>query len=75
MVKSLISEALARHEAERKVDPAISSAGPTIPLNPTDEELARLAEQLKVNIKIVGCSGLRFTKSNKCHTCIFHDSL
>ncbi|MCL4326049.1 MAG: cell division protein FtsZ [Candidatus Thermoplasmatota archaeon] len=66
MVKSLISEALARHEAERKVDPAISSAGPTIPLNPTDEELARLAEQLKVNIKIVGCGGGGTNTINRC---------
>lgn len=55
-MKSIVSEVLARHEEEMK---RASASGTTSqPLaSPDDEELAKLVETLRVNIKIIGCGG------------------
>ncbi len=53
-MKAIIQEALAQHQ-ENSTHPQVAST-PT-PTATVDDELARLAETLKVNIRIVGCGG------------------
>ena len=55
-MKSIIDDALARHEEHQKVQDIQKSAG-ILKESPDDEELRQLVETLKINIKIVGCGG------------------
>lgn len=48
-MKSLIDDALEQHELGRALKPTLGT--------PDDAELAKIVEQLKVNITIVGCGG------------------
>ncbi len=48
-MKSIIDEALARHETEKSLEKPSGS--------PDDEELKALVETLKMSVKIVGCGG------------------
>jgi cell division protein FtsZ len=61
-MKSIVQEALAKHQqqkaSEEKKEPMVMSAD--------DEELSKLAEQLKVNIKIIGCGGGGSNTINRC---------
>jgi len=63
-MKSIIQEAIAKHQEnqslteEKKAAPAYESAD--------DAELAKLAETLKVNIRIVGCGGGGSNTINRC---------
>jgi cell division protein FtsZ len=63
-MKSIVQEALAKHQqskaAEEKSKPV------DLAPSPDDEELSKLAEQLKVNIKIVGCGGGGSNTINRC---------
>src|SRR3989475_10800895 len=55
MVKSIVSQALARQEAERvKEEPAEKVA---LPKSAEDDEIAKIVESLNVSIKIIGCGG------------------
>ena len=48
-MKSIIDEALARHETDK--------GKPDLSGSPDDEELRALVETLKISVKIVGCGG------------------
>lgn len=66
-MKSLISEALERHEENKKREEAM--AGVPIPqpsASPDDKELEELIKQLHVSIKIVGCGGGGSNTVNRC---------
>ncbi len=66
-MKSIVAEALGKHQQARSIDDR-KPTGPVTPMvaSPDDEELAKLAEQLKVNIKIVGCGGGGSNTINRC---------
>jgi cell division protein FtsZ len=55
-MKSIIEEALARHDEHKKVQEVKVSTG-IYNESPDDEELKKLVEALKINVKIVGCGG------------------
>ncbi|MDD4307764.1 MAG: cell division protein FtsZ [Thermoplasmata archaeon] len=55
-MKSIIDEALARHDEHKKAH-EISKAVGIYNESPDDEELKKLVEALKINVKIVGCGG------------------
>ncbi len=62
-MKSIIQEAIAKHQenqalVEEKKAPTYTSAD--------DAELAKLAETLRVNIRIVGCGGGGSNTINRC---------
>ena len=59
-MKSIIDEALARHETEQSTVPAGS---------PDDEELKKLVETLKISVKIVGCGGGGSNTVNRLTAC------
>lgn len=66
-MKSIVQEALAKHQQSKPVDDR-KPAGPVEPvvMSADDEELTKLAEQLKVNIKIIGCGGGGSNTINRC---------
>src|SRR3990172_4011664 len=64
MVKSIVSQALARHEESRAKEVAAAKAPP--PKAEADEEIARIVESLNVSIKIVGCGGGGSNTVNRC---------
>jgi len=55
-MKSIIDEALSRHEEHEKTQ-AINKESGILKESADDEELRKLVETLKINIKIVGCGG------------------
>ncbi|MDO9537509.1 MAG: cell division protein FtsZ [Thermoplasmata archaeon] len=55
-MKSIIDEALARHDEHKKVQEISKSTG-IYNESPDDEALRILVETLKINVKIVGCGG------------------
>lgn len=55
-MKSIITEALARHDEHKKEQEFTKSTG-IYNESPDDEELKRLVETLKLNVKIIGCGG------------------
>src|SRR5439155_26231164 len=64
MVKSIVSQALARQEAERsKEEPAEKVATPKAA---EDDEIAKIVESLNVSIKIIGCGGGGSNTVNRC---------
>jgi len=64
MVKSIVSQALARQEAERvKEEPAEKVA---LPKSAEDDEIAKIVESLNVSIKIIGCGGGGSNTVNRC---------
>jgi cell division protein FtsZ len=58
-MKSIIDMALQKHDEYQKKNEVFQNAGmqSATGCTPDDEELAKLVETLKVNIKIVGCGG------------------
>ena len=64
-MKSIIQEAIAKHQENQSL---VEEKKPTAPMyaNPDDAELAKLAETLKVNIRIVGCGGGGSNTINRC---------
>ncbi|HKZ90144.1 MAG TPA: cell division protein FtsZ [Thermoplasmata archaeon] len=67
MVKSILNEALARHQEEAKEQekPAPSKGTKAAKTN-EDEEIEKIVESINVSIKIVGCGG---GGSNTIHRC------
>ncbi len=55
-MKSIIDEALARHDDHQKAQEIKKSTG-ILKESPDDEELRQLVETLKINVRIVGCGG------------------
>ena len=55
-MKSIIDEALARHDEDKKTEEFKKEAG-ILKENPDDEELRQLVETLKISVKIMGCGG------------------
>ncbi|MGP8078055.1 MAG: cell division protein FtsZ [Thermoplasmata archaeon] len=64
-MKSIIQEAIAKHQENQSL---IEERTPTPPAyaNAADAELAKLAETLKVNIRVVGCGGGGSNTINRC---------
>ena len=64
-MKSIVQEAISKHQEKPTADP--QSAAPAPPsVNADDAELAKLAETLKVNIRIVGCGGAGSNTIDRC---------
>src|SRR5437773_208951 len=63
MVKSIVSQALARQEAERKEEPAEKVVAAK---SAEDDEIAKIVESLNVSIKIIGCGGGGSNTVNRC---------
>jgi cell division protein FtsZ len=55
-MKSIIDEALSRHEEHEKSQTIKKETG-ILKDSPDDEELRQLVETLKINVKIIGCGG------------------
>ena len=71
MPKSLVKEALGKdaEELEQKSSPqpaAQVQASPPAPPTADDEEIAKIAAQLDVSIKIIGCGGGGSNTINRC---------
>ncbi len=62
-MKSIIQEAIVKHEENKALEERRPAPGG---VSPDDDELAKLAEQLKVNIRIVGCGGGGSNTINRC---------
>jgi len=70
-MKSLLNEALARHQEaeakeEREAAKAAKAAKPAEKKNDDDEEIAKIVESINVSIKIVGCGGGGSNTVNRC---------
>ncbi len=61
-MKSIIQEAISKHQENQ----ALEAKKVASPISADDEELTKLAEQLKVNIRIVGCGGGGSNTINRC---------
>jgi cell division protein FtsZ len=64
MVKSIVSQALARHEEERARQEPSPKTPP--PKAVEDDEIAKIVESLNVSIKIIGCGGGGSNTVNRC---------
>src|ERR1700739_2935845 len=64
-MKSIIQEAIAKHQENQALVEEKKPAAPAY-VNADDAELAKLAETLKVNIRIVGCGGGGSNTINRC---------
>ncbi|TLZ69324.1 MAG: cell division protein FtsZ [Methanobacteriota archaeon] len=64
MVKSIVSQALARQEAERAKEGPAEKVVP--PKSAEDDEIAKIVESLNVSIKIIGCGGGGSNTVNRC---------
>ncbi|MCI4367590.1 MAG: cell division protein FtsZ, partial [Thermoplasmata archaeon] len=64
-MKSIIQEAIAKHQENQALVDEKKQAPPSY-VNPDDAELAKLAEALKVNIRIIGCGGGGSNTINRC---------
>ncbi len=64
-MKSIIQEAIAKHQENQSLVEEKAPAPPAY-VNADDAELAKLAETLKVNIRIVGCGGGGSNTINRC---------
>ena len=67
-MKSIIDEALARHDEHKKAQEVSKSAG-IYNESPDDEELRKLVETLKINVKIIGCGGGGSNTVNRLNEC------
>jgi len=67
-MKSIVNEALARHEElKSKEEAAKKAAFGTTEQTPDDEEIQRIVESLNVSIKIMGCGGGGCNTVNRCY--------
>ena len=64
-MKSIIQEAIAKHQESQQLADQKPDASPSF-ANADDAELAKLAETLKVNIRIIGCGGGGSNTINRC---------
>jgi len=63
-MKSLVNEALARHEESRAKEEAQGAKPDTN--SPEDEEIQKIVDALNVSIRIVGCGGAGSNTINRC---------
>jgi cell division protein FtsZ len=63
-MKSLVNEALARHEESRAREEELAKAPPQ--KTAEDEEIQKIVDALNVSIKIVGCGGAGSNTINRC---------
>jgi len=63
MPNSLVKSALTSNEKERKTQAPVSAIGED---SAADEEIKRIAQQLDVSIKIIGCGGGGCNTINRC---------
>lgn len=67
-MKSIVNEALARHEVlKSKEEAAQKAAARTTEQTPDDEEIQKIVESLNVSIKIMGCGGGGCNTVNRCY--------
>ncbi len=68
MPKSLVKDALGKdvEELEKSPQPAQTQAPQPAKMTADDEEIAKIAEQLDVSIKIIGCGGGGSNTINRC---------
>ena len=64
-MKSLVNEALARHEESRAREEAAGTKEPA-PKTAEDEEIQKIVDALNVSIKIIGCGGAGSNTINRC---------
>jgi len=64
-MKSLVNEALARHEESRAREEAEGPKEPA-PKTAEDEEIQKIVDALNVSIKIIGCGGAGSNTINRC---------
>ena len=64
-MKSIIQEAIAKHQESQQLADQKPETAPAY-ANADDAELAKLAETLKVNIRIIGCGGGGSNTINRC---------
>ena len=64
-MKSLVNEALARHEESRARE-EVEGPKESAPKNSEDEEIQKIVDALNVSIKIVGCGGAGSNTINRC---------
>jgi cell division protein FtsZ len=64
-MKSIIQEAISKHQENQALVEEKRPKAPTY-ANADDAELAKLAETLRVNIRIVGCGGAGSNTINRC---------
>jgi len=64
-MKSLVNEALARHE-EAKAREEVEGAKEPSPKTAEDEEIQKIVDALNVSIKIIGCGGAGSNTINRC---------
>ncbi len=64
-MKSLVNEALARHEESRAKEEIEGTKEPA-PKSSEDEEIQKIVDALNVSIKIVGCGGAGSNTINRC---------
>src|SRR5437870_13654887 len=68
-MKSLLNEALARHqeaEAKEEREAAKAAKTPDKGKNNDDQEIEKIGESINVSIKIVGCGGRGSNTGNRC---------
>jgi len=63
-MKSLVNEALARHEESKAREEEMAKAPPS--KTAEDEEIQKIVDALNVSIKIVGCGGAGSNTINRC---------
>ena len=67
MPSSLVKEALANVKREGAgIPPQATGQSPAAGSSPSDDEIRKIAEQMAVNIKIVGCGGGGCNTINRC---------
>jgi len=64
-MKSIVQEAIAKHQENQTLTERTKTAPPAYG-SADDAELAKLAETLRVNIRIVGCGGAGSNTINRC---------
>jgi cell division protein FtsZ len=64
-MKSLVNEALARHEESKAREEAEGTKEPA-PKTAEDEEIQKIVDALNVSIKIIGCGGAGSNTINRC---------
>ncbi|MGD1060149.1 MAG: cell division protein FtsZ [Methanomassiliicoccales archaeon] len=66
MPSSLVKEALANVKKEGGIPPQATTQPPAAGSSPSDDEIRKIAEQMSVSIKIVGCGGGGCNTINRC---------
>src|SRR6266508_2493584 len=65
-MKSLLNEALARHQEAEEKEEREAAKAPDKSKSGDDEEIEKIVESINVSIKIVGCGGGGSNTVNRC---------